>query len=54
MVSILSMDSKIPYDKDSFSINLNNETYKKIANNVEQNFNFLKCCLLYTSDAADE
>ena len=40
---ILSMDSKIPYDKDSFSINLNNETYKKIIINVEQNFNFLKC-----------
>ena len=40
---ILSMDSKIPYDKDSFSINLNNETYKKILINVEQNFHFLKC-----------
>ena len=40
---ILSMDSKIPYDKDSYSINLNNETYKKIIINVEQNFNFLKC-----------
>ena len=30
---ILSMNSKIPYDKDSYSINLNNETYKKIINN---------------------
>ncbi len=40
---ILSMNSKIPYDKDKFSINLNNETYKKITINVEQNFNFLKC-----------
>ena len=40
---ILSMNSKIPYDKDSFSINLNNETYKKIIINVEQNFNFFKC-----------
>ncbi len=40
---ILSMNSKIPYDKDNFSINLNNETYKKIIINVEQNFNFLKC-----------
>ena len=40
---ILSMNSKIPYDKDSYSINLNNETYKKIIINVEQNFNFLKC-----------
>ena len=37
------MNSKIPYDKDSFSINLNNETYKKIIINVEQNFHFLKC-----------
>ena len=40
---ILSMNSKIPYDKYNFSINLNNETYKKITINVEQNFNFLKC-----------
>ena len=40
---ILSINSKIPYDKDSYSINLNNETYKKIITNVEQNFNFLKC-----------
>ncbi len=40
---ILSMNSKIPYDKDIYSINLNNETYKKIIINVEQNFNFLKC-----------
>ena len=40
---ILSLNSKIPYDKDNFSINLNNEIYKKITINVEQNFNFLKC-----------
>ena len=40
---ILSMNSKNPYDKNNYLINLNNETYKKIANNVEQNFNFLKC-----------
>ena len=40
---ILSINSKIPYDKDNFSINLNNEIYKKITINVEQNFNFLKC-----------
>lgn len=40
---ILSMNSKIPYVKDNFSINLNNETYKNITVNVEQNFNFLKC-----------
>jgi len=37
------MNSKIPYDKGSYSINLNNEIYKKILINVEQNFNFLKC-----------
>ena len=40
---ILSLNSKIPYDKDNFSINSNNEIYKKITINVEQNFNFLKC-----------
>ena len=40
---ILSMNSKIPYDKDRYSINLNNETYKQIIINIEQNFNFLKC-----------
>ena len=40
---ILSMNSKFSYDKNNYSINLNNETYKKIAINVEQNFHFLKC-----------
>ena len=40
---ILSLNSKIPYDKDNFLINSNNEIYKRIAINVEQNFNFLKC-----------
>ena len=40
---ILSLNSKIPYDKDNFLINSNNEIYRRIAINVEQNFNFLKC-----------
>ena len=40
---ILSKNSRFTYDKEKYSININNDIYKKIILNLEQNFNFLKC-----------
>ena len=38
---ILSLDSKCPYDSKNLLINKNNDSYKKILLNVEQNFNYI-------------
>ena len=38
---ILSLDSKCPYDSENLLINKNNDSYKKILLNVEQNFNYI-------------
>ena len=38
---VLSLNSKFPYSYDKMSINKENESYKKILLNVEQNYNYI-------------
>tara|TARA_B100001996_G_scaffold356230_1_gene319424 strand:+ start:953 stop:1909 length:957 start_codon:yes stop_codon:yes gene_type:complete len=38
---VLSLNSKHPYDYENLSIDKNNDSYKKILLNVEQNFNYI-------------
>lgn len=38
---ILSLDSEHPYDSENLLINKNNDSYKKILLNIEQNFNYI-------------